>query len=320
MIFNQKKYCFNPVTLTYEEIKKNKGSGFLKYSAIILLFISLAFISGFLLNQEFGSVESGKLEARKDSLSNKMNILYLRGINYSQSLQSGIFKNDNNYRIILELDTLPYPVRQAGSGGSAVINEIAQQSNLTYKLTDLITSLNHQLQIQAHSFSALYDKAIAFSIEKSNMPAIQPVAIEDLIFIGSEFGTRTDPFIFIEKHHHGVDFVAPAGKNVYATGDGIVTFVRHSRTGYGNEIVIDHKFGFETRYGHLSSIKIEEGQKVKRGQIIGAVGSTGRATGPHLHYEVLYYDRPVDPSYYFDTTLTREEFAQIINKAIGTTN
>lgn len=320
MIFNQKKYCFNPVTLTYEEIKKNQGSGFLKYSAFILLFLSLAFISGYLLNQEFGSGESRKLEAQKDSLSHKLNILYERGINYSESLQSEIFKNDNYYRLILELDTLPYPIRQAGSGGSAVINEIAQQSNLTYQLSDLITSLNHQLQIQSHSFSALYDKAIAFSNEKSHIPAIQPIAIDDLIMIGSDFGTRTDPFILIEKRHHGVDFVTAEGKNVYATGDGIVTFVRYSRTGYGNEIVIDHNFGFETRYGHLSSIKIEKGQKVKRGQIIGAVGATGRATGPHLHYEVLFNDKTVDPSYYFDTTLTREEFAQIINKAIGTTN
>ena len=101
--------------------------------------------------------------------------------------------------------------------------------------------------------------------------------------------------------HSGLDFVAPAGKNVYATGDGIVTFVQYSRTGYGNEIVIDHRFGFGSRYAHLNQMKVKEGEKVKRGQLIGTVGETGRATGPHLHYEVLYENRPVNPSFYFDT-------------------
>jgi murein DD-endopeptidase MepM/ murein hydrolase activator NlpD len=115
--------------------------------------------------------------------------------------------------------------------------------------------------------------------------------------------------------HNGLDFVTPAGKNVYATGDGIVTFVQYSRKGYGNEIVIDHKFGFGSRYAHLNSIQVKEGDKVERGQIIGTVGETGRSTGPHLHYEVLYEQRPVNPSFYFDINLTREEYAQIIKRA-----
>lgn len=320
MIFNQKKYYFNPVTLNYEEIKKNRNSHILKFSTSVLMFLCLAFVSGYLLTEEFGSEESRELESQINSLHNEMETLYERGAVYSRSLQSEIFVNDNYYRTILELDTLPYPMRNAGSGGSAAKDELARKADLSYQISDIITSLNNQLKIQSGSFKALYDRSMQYSEFKSNMPAIQPVSREDLIMIGSEFGVRNDPFLSIEKHHYGLDFVTAPGKKVYATGDGIVTFVRHSRTGYGNEIVIDHNFGFGTRYGHLNSIDVKEGQQVKRGQFIGTVGATGRATGPHLHYEVMYNNQPVNPSFYFDTTLTREEFAQIINRANGSTN
>jgi murein DD-endopeptidase MepM/ murein hydrolase activator NlpD len=285
-----------------------------------LSFLGLAFVSGYILNEEFGSNESRELERQIESLSREMLQMYDRGADYSNLLHVNIFTDDNYYRLILEMDTIPYPMRNAGRGGSAAYNERAKQANLTYRIGDLITTIDYQLRIQAHSFNALYDKAIEYSAEKSHMPAIQPVSREDLIMIGSEFGIRMDPFISIEKYHYGLDFVTAPGKKVYATGDGVVTFVRYSRTGYGNEIVIDHKFGFATRYGHLGSINLEEGELVKRGQFIGTVGATGRATGPHLHYEVLYRNQPVNPSYYFDTTLTSEEFAQIINRTNGTTN
>jgi murein DD-endopeptidase MepM/ murein hydrolase activator NlpD len=319
LIFNKKKYYFNSVSLTYEEIKKNRNFSILKFSLIALSFLGLAFISGYILNEEFGSKESRDLERQIESLSREMLRMYDRGTDYSNMLHLGIFTDDNNYRLILEIDTIPYPLRNAGRGGSASYNQLAKQADLTYKIGDLITTIDYQLRIQSHSFNTLYDKAIEYSAEKSHMPAIQPVSREDLIMIGSEFGIRIDPFIFIEKHHYGLDFVTAPGKKVYATGDGVVTFVQYSRTGYGNEIVIDHKFGYATRYGHLGSINLKEGELVKRGQFIGTVGATGRATGPHLHYEVLYKNQPVNPSYYFDTTLTSEEFAQIINIANGTT-
>lgn len=314
MFFNHKKYYLNPDTLTYEEIRKNKVSGILKFASITIFFVVLAFVSGFLFNQEFGSVESRLLEAKIDSLSQRMFLLLDRGTEYSRILETKIFSNDNNYRLILQLDTMPYSMRQAGWGGSAAVNEMVQKENLTYQLSEMVTSLNHQLQLQSQSFSALYSRALQHAAENTHLPAIQPVAKEDLVMIGSYFGIRVDPFLAVERQHQGLDFVAAPGKKVYATGDGIVTFVSYSRTGYGNEIVIDHRFGFSTRYGHLGSIIVKEGDQVKRGQVIGTVGATGRATGPHLHYEVLYCNQPVNPSFYFDTTLTSEEFAQITNQ------
>ena len=148
------------------------------------------------------------------------------------------------------------------------------------------------------------------------IPAIQPISVKDLLFISSYFGIRTDPFTFLARRHEGIDLVAEIGTKVYATGDGIVTLSKSSRKGYGNEVIIDHSFGYSTRYGHLNEIFVMEGQQVKRGQVIATVGNTGRSTGPHLHYEVRINNHPVNPMYYYNN-LTQEEFSQIVE---STTN
>ncbi len=244
-----------------------------------------------------------------------MRFLYKKGCNFSAFLQKELFVKDNHYRTILQMDTLSSSLRQAGTGGSATLNGITLQNNLVYQVENIINRLNSQLKVQSGSFNALYEKAKEYAAEQTHLPAIIPVSQEDLIMVSSDFGIRSDPFFFMERVHCGLDFVAQAGKAVHATGDGTVTFVQYSRTGYGNEIVIDHTYGFGSRYAHLETIKVKEGEKVKRGQIIGTVGETGRATGPHLHYEVLYDRKPVNPSYYFDTSLTEDEYAQIVSKA-----
>jgi murein DD-endopeptidase MepM/ murein hydrolase activator NlpD len=213
------------------------------------------------------------------------------------------------------MDTLDYSLRMAGTGGSAKDGALANKTDITYQIHDMIQILNDQLKIQDGSFDELHKKVLEYREEQTHLPAILPIAENDLIMISTDFGLRTDPFFFISRVHNGLDFVAPPGKKVFATGDGIVTFVEYSRKGYGNEIVINHTFGFSSRYAHLSTIKVKKGDRIRRGQIIGTVGQTGRATVPHLHYEVLLNGKAVNPSYYFDTNLTREEYAQIVNSA-----
>jgi murein DD-endopeptidase MepM/ murein hydrolase activator NlpD len=315
LIFRKKKYHYNRFTLAFEEIKTDRKRRFIKISSYILICLSLTMFSGYLLNQLFGSQEARVLEDQVSLLNQKMQYQFDKGRQISSSLRNDLFVKDNKYRTILQMDTLPCSVRLAGTGGSSVVNELAMQQDLSHQVENMINGLSNQLQIQSGSFKALYEKAMEYSAEQTHLPAIQPVAQEDLIMISSNFGVRSDPFFFVEKNHNGLDFVASIGKNVYATGDGIVTFVQYSRKGYGNEIVIDHRFGFGSRYAHLNALKVKEGDRVKRGQIIGTVGETGRATGPHLHYEVLYEHKPVNPSFYFDTNLTKDEFAQIVNKA-----
>jgi murein DD-endopeptidase MepM/ murein hydrolase activator NlpD len=315
LIFRKKKYYFNPVTLTYEEIKNKKSHQIMALGGFILIAGIFAFASGYLLNMQLGSAKSRELEKELSIRNQELLGIANKGTEIAQKLRTDVFERDNTYRMILQMDTIPVSLRSAGTGGSAAANEMARQKDITYQVQSILYSLNNQIQIQSGSLQQLYYKAMEYSEGQTHLPAIQPVSKQDLTMIGSDFGERSDPFFMTPRLHYGLDFVAPAGKNVYATGNGIVTFVGHSRTGYGNEIVIDHKFGFGSRYAHLQMIKVKEGEQIKRGQIIGTVGSTGRATGPHLHYEVLYQNQPVNPSFYFDTSLTTEEFAQIINKA-----
>ncbi|MBN1158586.1 MAG: M23 family metallopeptidase [Bacteroidales bacterium] len=145
---------------------------------------------------------------------------------------------------------------------------------------------------------------------------MQPVSKMDVLYISSYFGTRTDPFNHAnEQVHSGIDFVAPSGVNVYATADGVVTLSRISRTGYGNEIIIDHSFGYSTRYAHLQELLVKTGDQVERGQLIGKLGSSGRSTGPHLHYEVRYENKAINPISYFEHNLSLDEYNEIILRA-----
>lgn len=277
--------------------------------------LTITLVSGFALSRLFGTHETMILEKQVNLLNNQMQQLLNKGNQLKATLHNEIFPTDNHYRAMLEIDTMPYVQRLAGTGGSAGENMLALQDNLVYQVDNLIDILDLQLEVESVSLDLIYKKAIERSQLNTHLPAILPVAEEDLTMISSDFGVRLDPFFFTERVHNGLDFVAPVGKNVYATGDGIVTFVKHSRTGYGNEIVIDHRFSFGSRYAHLDTILVKQGERVRRGQVIGTVGETGRATGPHLHYEVLHQKRPVNPSYYFDTSLTAAEYGQIISNA-----
>jgi murein DD-endopeptidase MepM/ murein hydrolase activator NlpD len=320
LIFRKKKYHFNPVTLVYEEIKINprqRFREFLFYSSIILL---ITMGSGYVLNLIFDSHETRVLEDKLTLLNHQMQSIWKKGNHLSQVLHKDVYKRDNNFRTILQLDTLPYSYRIAGTGGSVMENGYINQSDLSYQINNMINNLNRQLQVQDRSLELLYKKALSYTDKETHMPAILPVARKDLKYISNDFGWRVDPVYFTERVHEGLDFVADIGKKVHATGDGIVTFVQYSRIGYGNEIVIDHKYGFASRYAHLNSIAVKEGDRVKRGQVIGAVGRTGKTTGPHLHYEVLHEHRPVNPSFYYDVTLSDSEYSQILNKTNNNTN
>jgi murein DD-endopeptidase MepM/ murein hydrolase activator NlpD len=319
LIFRKKKYHFDPVSLTFEEIKsdrKSKASEFIMY---VVASVLITFIVGFILNQVFGSAESKMLENKLFSLNQQMKHLLAKGHHFSSILQKDHFPRDNTYRAILQIDTLSENVREAGTGGKASHNQFSFNNDISDTLGSLITKLNSQLLIQTGSYETVYKKALEHKSSLAHMPAIQPISQKDLIMISSNFGIRSDPFLFQREVHYGLDFVAAQGKDVYVTGDGTVTLVKESRIGYGNEIFVDHGFGFGSRYAHLSSILVREGQIVKRGQLIGKVGQSGRATGPHLHYEVLYENKPVNPSFYFDNSLSIEEYQKILKLASNKT-
>jgi murein DD-endopeptidase MepM/ murein hydrolase activator NlpD len=223
-------------------------------------------------------------------------------------------RDDNIYRVIFESEPIPSSVRKAGFGGADRYSKLSGFKNSeiisnTTRQLDLITS---QLYIQSKSFDEVFALAKRKEELIAAIPAIQPVSNKDLRRIGSYFGYRTDPFYKVSKFHEGIDFTATVGTDVYATGDGVVTQVERSYGGYGNIIVINHGFGYETVYAHLSKMGVRRGEKVKRGQVIGHVGNTGKSTSPHLHYEVHKGGKPVDPINFFFNDITPEEYKMMI--------
>ena len=170
------------------------------------------------------------------------------------------------------------------------------------------------MKIQDESYEEIMKAALEKNNKLAHYPGITPVKSDKYIWISSYFGSRTDPFTMHNRAHLGLDFVGPRDTKIFTTANGTVTLVKHSRRGYGNEIVIDHGFGYSTRYAHLKEIKVVEGQKVERGELIGIMGSTGRSTGTHLHYEVRLFNRPVNPMYFFADDISAEEFEQLTTK------
>jgi murein DD-endopeptidase MepM/ murein hydrolase activator NlpD len=223
-------------------------------------------------------------------------------------------RDDNIYRVIFEAEPIPSEVRKAGFGGTDRYEHLQGLANSkiiinTAKRLDEITS---QLVVQSKSYDEVFK--LAKNKEKliASIPAIQPVDFHDLRRIGSLFGYRTDPFYKVTKFHEGIDFTAAVGTPIFATGDGVVELAEYNIGGYGNEIMINHGFTYETRYAHLSRIKVKVGQHVKRGEIIGLMGNTGKSTAPHLHYEVHKAGVPMNPIYFFYNDITPAEYQAML--------
>jgi murein DD-endopeptidase MepM/ murein hydrolase activator NlpD len=166
--------------------------------------------------------------------------------------------------------------------------------------------------VQSKSFDEVFNLAKNKEKMLASIPAIQPVSNKDLRRVGSHFGMRMDPFYKVKKFHEGIDFTAPVGTDIYATGNGTVTEAGRNQGGYGNEIVIDHGYSYLTVYAHLSRIFVRPGQKVLRGQVIGYVGNTGKSTSPHLHYEVRKNGIAINPIYFFFNDLTPAQFEAML--------
>lgn len=223
-------------------------------------------------------------------------------------------RDDNIYRVIFESEPIPSSIRKAGFGGANRYEKLEGYKNTeiiknTTKKLDMIAS---QLYVQSKSYDEVFNLAKRKDEMLASIPAIQPVSNMDLRRIGSYYGYRTDPFYKVTKFHEGIDFTASVGTEIYSTGDGTVSKIERTRGGYGNCIIINHGFGYQTLYAHLSKIEVKRGDKVKRGQVIGRVGNTGKSTAPHLHYEVHKNNKSVDPINYFFNDITPEEYELMI--------
>ena len=223
-------------------------------------------------------------------------------------------RDEDLYRVALYAEEFPEELRRMGTGGSDKYNHLSKVTNseLLIATSTQMDKLEKRLNAQSMSFRELL--LLAKDKEKllACIPAIQPVRNRDLKKRVSGFGYRLHPIYKTRHMHTGMDFTADKGTKVFATGDGTVELIENKRWGYGKSIVINHGYGYKTRYAHLSAFKVKEGQKIKRGELIGLIGSTGRSTGPHLHYEVIKNGTKVNPIGYYHNDLSPEQYEQLL--------
>lgn len=310
----RKKYIFNPQTLEYEEYKTSRKK---KFWSVVLYLLSTsvtAFVIVILIQNLFGSPTERMQSREIEYLKLQYDIMNDKIDNLDLLLAELEDRDDNIYRMIFEAEPIPSSVRKAGYGGSNryMVLDGYVNSDMVINTAKRIDVLSSQLYVQSKSFDEIYDMAKNKSKMLSCIPAIMPVKGTDIYRISSHYGHRTDPFYKVTKFHGGIDFSGPVGTGIYATGDGVVSKVEKNKSGYGNNIIIDHGYGYKTRYAHLHSFSVKKGDKVKRGQEIGKMGNTGKSTAPHLHYEVIKNNKAINPINFFYNDITPEEYDKIL--------
>jgi murein DD-endopeptidase MepM/ murein hydrolase activator NlpD len=239
--------------------------------------------------------------------------------NMNSTLKGMEERDDNIYRVVLGAEPIDKSVRDAGVGGVDRYAEIREKNfeskEFVLQLRENIDRLKRKIYIESKSQDEVVQKAQKKEKLFAAIPAIQPVANKQLLALASGFGMRIHPVYKVKKMHTGIDFAAPIGTPIYATADGKIEEVKTQFSGYGKMIVIDHGFGYKTRYAHMHEFAIRMGQNVKRGDLIGYVGDTGLSTAPHLHYEVLLNNVLINPVHYFYNDLSPAEYEKIVELA-----
>ncbi len=317
LFWKKKKYVFNPQTLRYELAKASVLSIIANIFSYLLTGLGFAVLTIYVAYKFFDSPKEKMLkreiEVLRDQyelLQNKMNKLQL-ALNELQE------RDKNIYRVILEAEPLSEDIRNAGFGGQSV-NEWSDISNGDIiRQTQLkLQQISKQFYIQSKSLDEIAELAKNKSEMLASIPAIIPIQIKDLKRqVTSGYGWRIHPIYKTQEFHPGLDFPAQQGTSVYATGNGKVEFAGMDNSGYGLHVIINHGFSYQTLYGHLSKVAVGVGEKIKRGQLIGYVGSTGLSTAPHLHYEVIKNNEKMNPINYMFSGLSEEDYAILVERA-----
>lgn len=313
------KYFFNPKTLSYEKYKLSRWILLLRGIGVFSFSLILGFVFFLIFNRFVDSPAEKKLKSENTDVIAELEHLNQRVAVLNDELNKLRNKDNTVYRAIYE--SAPVNENSIKAGSFEKYDDLRKlpNSELLIALNQELDKLNKEFKLQSSSFDQLLAMAKNKKDYLSRIPAIQPVANKNLDRIGSGFGYRTDPFYRTQRFHAGIDFTAPRGVEVYATADGVVESVTSEIWGYGQHIIINHGNGFKTLYGHLSKFKVKRGQKVTRGQLIGLIGSTGKSTGPHLHYEVHKNGEKLNPAFFFYNDLSNEEYQQMLERASAPT-
>jgi murein DD-endopeptidase MepM/ murein hydrolase activator NlpD len=311
------KYYYNTHTLRYEKLITPLRVKLLRVFAFLATaFVTAAIITYFAF-RFIGSPYEKQLRAENDELEYALQKLNDQVKAISQQMAT-LEKRDNDvYRSIFEAQPIPDSIRALEAEKAKEIAKVEglSEGRLIFAIDTTIRKLKARIEAQKKSYKELTNLVENKESLLAATPAIQPVSNQDLNRIASGYGYRIDPVYKTIKLHAGLDFAAPQGTPIYATADGTVKVSGFSDGGYGNHVVINHGYGYETLYGHMVRIKVRNGTKVKRGEVVGYVGNTGKSTGPHCHYEVRKNGQKLDPVYFFYNDLSPQQFDQLLKQA-----
>lgn len=308
------KYYFNTSSLNYERVVVSWKKKFFRVLGFLATSTAFGFLFIFLAYNFFDSPKEKRLKRQLAETSLHYDLLKQRADNVESVLRDIQERDNTIYRVIFEADPIPSTVREAGFGGADRYNDLMGyfNSGLVVDVTKRFDKLSKQLYIQSKSYDEVFELAKNKSTMLASIPAIQPIANKELKYVASGYGWRIHPIYKTQKMHTGMDFTAPVGTPVHATGNGVISRVENMGRGYGNNVEINHGYGYATLYAHLSKMAVRPGQKIKRGELIGYVGSSGSSTGPHLHYEVKKNGNQVNPIHYYYNDLTPEEYDKML--------
>ena len=308
------KFQFDKRTLTYRKVELNTRQWLLTILGWVAGASVFAFLVIVVFSTFFDSPKEKRLKREIAQLELQYKLLGNRMNRVDQVLAELQEKDDDIYRVIFEAEPIPGSVRDAGFGGVNRYKDLERLENadIVIGTTKRLDELTKKLVVQSRSF----DEVVALAKNKEEMlasiPAIQPVANKKLKRVASGFNYRIHPIYKVRHFHTGIDFTAPRGTEIYATGDAKVVDVIMKKRGYGYHVILDHGYGYKTLYAHMSKFNVKRGGSVKRGDVIGFVGSTGTSTAPHLHYEVIKNGEKINPMNFFFNDLTPEEYEKVI--------
>jgi len=312
-----KKYFYNSDTHKFEKLviswrtKLLRALGFISASMVTsLIIVAIAF-------RFIDSPKEKRMKGDVNNLRDQYEQIQGQIDDLSKALSELENRDNNIYRGIFEAAPLPDSIRYGKKYSRIDLRQFAyvRPEDMMQQITDGLEMLKRRLTIQRTSYDTL-DRLVK-SKEKMLMsiPAIQPVSDKNLDHVASGFGYRIDPIYKTPKMHTGLDFAASIGTPIYATGNGVVSEASYDPGGYGNHVIIDHGYGYETLYGHMVKMKVRNGEHVMRGEVIGWIGSTGKSTGPHCHYEVIKNGQKIDPVHFFFNDLTAAEYDRMVHIA-----
>lgn len=311
------KYYYDPETLSYRKIERKKRTTAKYVLAFVTATALFGFLFFFIVSQYIESPKERALTRELQNMEFQYEILNKRMDDAISALENVEERDNAIYRLYFEANPIPEEQRRAGFGG---INRYKKYEG--YDNSQLIAESHKRLDIIEKAIvvqSKSLDEIAILAEDKekflTSIPAIQPVNNEELTRMASGYGYRTDPFTKVRKFHYGMDFTAPRGTPVYASGDGIVKRADNRASGYGRHIRIDHGYGYVSLYAHLYKYNVRVNQRVKRGDLIGFVGSSGRSEAPHLHYEVFKDGERINPINFYYGNLSAEEFNNLLEKA-----